>query len=432
MNSTQKKSTFMYAARSFEILCTGKEKVSEMIQKFINKFNPDSNINDYNFYYEGKIIEPNNYPYPVEENELFGKKDSFIITVEKNIKIIECPKCNYGDCVVSLINFKTTFYNCEHKHLEISSYDNYFTDQIYYPEKIRCAGNNCTKNARMDPHFFLCLTCSKLLNKTRSICSECPQKHKHEYKDENKHFIINYEDKNYYCKDHCKKMEHYCFQCKKNLCNGCVKDHIKNQEKYNGHQIKSIDLLIPEDKEIEGLKESLKEINKNMESLKIVIDDLVYTLNGAMRVYQNYFKIANHIITKYESFNKGDKAFKNFTIFKCLRNLKFSNNQILENLKSVINEKDKFDKAKALIEIYTNKKKNYYTNEKIGNDLNKEDDEQWFKEVCEREKEKEKEKKLKETSPSTNSNNNGINNINGNEIKSEHKKHHTSKKKYKY
>ncbi len=64
--------------------------------------------------------------------------------------------------------------------------------------------------------------------------------------------------------------------------------------------------------------------------------------------------------------------------------------------------------------------------------MNKEDDEQWFKEVCEREKEKEKEKKLKETSPSTNSNNNGINNINGNEIKSEHKKHHTSKKKYKY
>ena len=106
-----------------------------------------------------------------------------------------------------------------------------------------------------------------------------------------------------------------------------MKDHIKNQEKYNGHQIKSIDLLIPEDKEIEGLKESLKEINKNMESLKIVIDDLVYTLNGAMRVYQNYFKIANHIITKYESFNKGEKAFKNFTIFKCLRNLKFSNNQ---------------------------------------------------------------------------------------------------------
>ena len=49
MNSIQKKSTFMYAARSFEILCTGKEKVSEMIQKFINKFNPDSNINDYNF-----------------------------------------------------------------------------------------------------------------------------------------------------------------------------------------------------------------------------------------------------------------------------------------------------------------------------------------------------------------------------------------------
>ena len=432
MASTQKKTTFMYAARSFEILCTGKEKVSEMIQKFINKFNPDSRIHDYNFYYEGKIINPNSYEQPVENNEHFGKKESFIITVEKNIKVIACPKCNYGDCVVSLINYKTTFYNCEHKHLEISSYDNYFTDQIYYPEKIRCAGNNCTKNAKMDPNFFLCLTCSKLLGKTRSICSECFQKHKHEYKDENKHFIINYEDKNYYCKDHCKRMEHYCFQCKKNLCNGCLKDHSRNQEKYKDHKIKSIELLIPEDKEIERLKESLKEINRNMESLKIVIDDLVYTLNGAMRVYQNYYKIANHIITKYESFNKGEKDFKNFTIFKCLRNLKFSNIQVLEDLKSIINEKDKLDKAKTLIGIYSDKKKNYYMNEKIGNDLNKEDDEQWFKEVCEREREreKEKEKKLKENNMPTNSINNNSNNINGGENRTEHKKRHT-KKNYK-
>ncbi len=199
-------------------------------------------------------------------------------------------------------------------------------------------------------------------------------------------------------------MENYCFDCKKNLCNGCVEEHLKEKEKekYKGHKIKSIDSLIPDEEELKDLKDILEEIKKNIEYLKIVIDDIVYSLKASKRIYENYYKIAKYIITKYETFNKGKESFKNFTIFKCLRNLKFSNNQILENLKSVINEKDKFDKAKALIEIYTNKKKNYYTNEKIGNDLNKEDDEQWFKEVCEREKEKEKEKKLKETSPSTN------------------------------
>ena len=30
------------------------------------------------------------------------------------------------------------------------------------------------------------------------------------------------------------------------------------------------------------------------------LSDLIYTLNGAMRIYENYYKIANHIIDKYE------------------------------------------------------------------------------------------------------------------------------------
>ena len=395
MNSIQKKFIFMYATRSYEIPCTGNEKLIEIIQKFIDIFNPDSISHDYNFYYEGKIIDLNTYEKPIEENENFGKKEYFIITVEKNIKVIMCPKCNYGDCVVSLTNYKTTFYNCEHKHLEISSYDNYFIDQIYYPEKIRCAGNNCNKTAKMDPKFSLCLTCSKLLNKTKSICSECIEKHKHEYKDSN-HFIINYEDKNYYCKDHCKKMEHYCFTCKKNLCDDCVEKLLEDKEKGKENKIKRIELLIPDEEELKKLKDSLEEIKKKMEELKLVIDDIVYSLNASKRIYENYCKIANHIITKYETFNKDKEAFKNFTIFKCLRNLKKSNEDILNDLKEVIKEKENLEKAKKLIGIYNKKRENYYRNERETIDLNSENDDEWFKEVCEREENKEKEKNKEE------------------------------------
>ena len=406
MESAQKTAIFMYANKSFAISCNGKEKLNHMIQKFIKEFNPDSKIIDYIFYYEGKKIETNTYDKNIEDNELFGKKQSFIISVEKNIKVIECPKCNYGDCVVSLLNYKTTFYNCEHKHLVISSYDNYFTDQLFYPEKILCSGNNCNINEKMDPDFSLCLTCSKLLNRTKSICNTCIKKHKNEFKDENEneHVIIKYEDKNYYCKDHIQRMKKYCFQCKKNLCDGCVAEHLENKEKYKEHQIKSIESLIPDKKELEDLDLSLKEIKKSMDSLKIIIDDLIYTLNGAMRIYQNYYKIANHIIGKYEKFNKGEKDFKNFTIFKCLRNLKFSNAQILQDLQSIINEKDKFDKAKKLIGIYADKKKNYHANDGKGNDLNKEDDTEWNKEVIEREKIKEKQKQNNPLASSSNAN----------------------------
>ena len=355
---SQIKVTFMYAKKGILVQCSGKEKIEAMIADFIKKFNQASNLVDYNFYYEGNLIERCTYNQSIEENELLKQKESFTISVEKNIKIIQCPKCNYGDCVVSLRHYNTAFYNCEHKHLFISSYDNYFLrDQIYNPESIRCAGingNNCTKNALIDPNFKLCPTCSKLLSQTQSICSECADKHDKEQNREHK--IIKYEDKNYHCPQHIKDMKHYCFDCQKNLCDGCKDAHFKD-EKNKGHRIKSIDLLIPEEQEIINLKNSLKEIENNLSKLKVVVNNLIYIMNGAMRLYQNYCKISYAIIKKYETFNKAEKALKNFTIFKCLRNLKLSNKEILDDLESIISAEDKKDKASKLIEYYTEKKK---------------------------------------------------------------------------
>ena len=423
MTTKQKSAIFIYANKSILILCTGKEKVNEIIQRFITKFNPDSKIIDYNFYYEGNVIDADIYEKTIEDNKLFGKKESFIISVEKNIKVIKCPKCIYGDCVISLINYKATFYNCEYKHLFISSYDNYYTDQIFFPEKIICSCNNCYKNEKIDPNFSLCVTCSKLLGRTKSLCNDCINKHIKEYKGDSQHIVIKYEDKNYYCKAHIQKMEKYCFQCKKNLCESCVDEHLKDKEKYKDHQIKSIDLLIPEKEEITELKSSLKKIKNSIDTLKIVIEDLIYTFNAAMRIYKNYYKIANSIIEKYELFNIGKDALKNFTIFKSLHNLKLSNKQILDDLNSIINEKDKFDKAMKLIGIYTNNKKNFYGNDKEGNDLNKEDDSDWFKDICEKEKrqkmENEKEKYYKETANSSTES----------YKKTEEKKHYSNRKK---
>ena len=215
-----------------------------MVKKFIDNFNPKSEERDYIFKNENIKIESNDYDKPIEK---LVKKEPFIIEVEKNIKIIQCPKCNYGDCVVSLMHYSTAFYNCEHKHLQISSYDNYFlSDQIYNPESIRCAGingNNCTKNAKMDPNFQLCLTCSKLDNQTQSICSECIEKHKH--------LVVssydNYEtDQNYFpekilccgneCRQNAKTDPNFllCLTCSKtcnktkSICNNCFIKHIED------------------------------------------------------------------------------------------------------------------------------------------------------------------------------------------------------------
>jgi hypothetical protein len=386
MESTQKTASFMFENKqSISIPCQGKEKLVELIKKYIKQINPNSNIVDYNFYYEGKKIERSDYEKPIENND-FGKNESFILSVEKNIKIIKCPVCNYDDCVVSLRDYKTTFYNCEHKHLHIGRYETFLNDQIYHPENIICSemfGKNCKKNGGNDPDMQLCLTCSKIVDRTRSICSDCIKQHKEE-----NHIVIKYEDKNYYCQKHIKDIKKYCFECKQSFCESCAQEH-KKKEKTKGHLIKSIDSLIPLEEEIIELKNSIKEIGKHIETLRVVIDHLIYTLNGAMRVYTNYYNCANHIVEKYETFNKGKEAFKNFTIFKCLYNLKLSNIQILEDLNSIINAKNDFEKAKYLIGIYDTKKKEYNASDRTGCDLNKEDDKDWFKKVCERERERE-------------------------------------------
>ena len=44
-----------------------------------------------------------------------------------------------------------------------------------------------------------------------------------------------------------------------------------------------------------------------------------------------------------------------------------------------------------LIGIYSDKKRMYDNSDKTGGDLNKEDDSNWFKEICEREKKRDKE-----------------------------------------
>ena len=379
MSSTQftHNISFMYAGKSYNIKCQGKDKFRDVVKKFLLEFNPDSEERDYIFKNEGNKIELD------QSIEKLIKNEPFIIEVEKNIKIIQCPKCNYGDCVVSLYGYKTIFYNCEHKHLVVSSYDNYKTDQNFFPEKIKCCGNDCRQNAKTDPNFLMCLTCSKTCNKTKSICNKCYEKHIKELNE--KHFKIKYEDKNYWCRHHIKEMKKYCFKCKKNICEDCEKEHDHSKEKeFNGKPIISIDLLIPKENELKELKNSMEKIEKYINKLKVIKDNLIYNLNAATRMYENYYKIANNIIMKYETFNKKNNDLKNFTIFKCLRNLKFSNKKILDDLKSIIEQKKDEKKFEELNRIYKEKKDDYYRDKRIGDNLNIEDDIDWFNEVLKR------------------------------------------------
>ena len=70
--------------------------------------------------------------------------------------------------------------------------------------------------------------------------------------------------------------------------------------------------MSPNEVELQELKESLNKIDKMFSNLKISIDNIIYNLNGTLRLFQNYYEIANDIIYKYEKSIKMKIKKKNF------------------------------------------------------------------------------------------------------------------------
>ena len=154
---------------------------------------------------------------------------------------------------------------------------------------------------------------------------------------------------------------------------------------------------------IDKLKDSLKTMEKNIKDLQIVINDLKYRLDGALRVFKRYHYIAKDIIGKFELFNQD---LKNHRILKSLWNLQYSNKRMNEELKKIIEEEDINRKIDQVIYIYEKKEENKKNKNKILDEINenKNEDDDWWEEI-----KKEKEKEIKKE--------NGNNKIGANQIK---------------
>lgn len=288
---------FVYETKTIQVLCSYKEEIKKMFQKFINKVNPESKINEYSFYYEGIKLEANTL---IEQNQYIAGKNEIVISVIKNLRLIKCPKCDYNDCIIDLINFKVALYGCEHEHINFTNYDKYFKTQKFELSENICGTPNCISSHQKDYlDYYLCLTCCKILQKTKSFCYSCNESHKKENDD---HIGVKFNDRNYYCRSHWNKFIKYCFNCKKNLCEACVKDHTE-------HQFKNYELMAPNEKELQSLKDFLLKMKKNIRNLKIIINDIIYNLNGTMKIFNNYYEIANDIVGKYELYNKDLKDY---------------------------------------------------------------------------------------------------------------------------
>ena len=360
------KVTFYYLNRTIEVLCKSNEEMDKMYGKFVSKLGDDSEVDHYIFYYETHKL---GHDSTIEKNKFISGKKDINITAQKKLRIIKCPKCKCNDCIINLNNNIASYYGCKNDHSSSSIYDSYINIQKIDSELIRCNESGCQHNQQnYNLGFYKCLKCSYVVKFSQYFCKEHISSH------DKRHIWVKYDKKNYFCEKHFKQFIKYCFTHHKNLCEDCEKDHkTDNIEDYN--------CMTPN---VDKLKESLTEMEENINTLKLVINRIKDSLDDTLRIFKRYHYIAKDIIGKFELFNK---ELKNNRILKSLWNLQSSNIKMNNELTKIIDEESLLNKANLLLILYENNEAIYKKNMNEIIDFKKEDDE-WWKEIKECEKKK--------------------------------------------
>ena len=372
---------FIFGTNNTIVQCSSNDKMSEIFRKFITKLNIQADINDFEYIYNAKELSSES---TLANNIKIGSEKIISIIVKRRVRFCKCPECICNDCIINLLNYQATFYGCKYdkiedensKHKRVTIYDNYLNNQNIDYTQIRCHTPGCPNNpVNYYNHFYKCLTCSKRENRSKYFCNDCIPSHK-----DLGDIYVKYDEKNYYCQNHYNSFEKCCFDCKIDLCKECKKEHL-------GHKIVDYSEMTTD---IEDLKKVLGEIRNSINTLSFTIDNIKNMLDGTKRIYERYYNIANDIIKKYELFNKDLKNF-NYRILRTIRNLKFSNKQIIEDLNKIIKEGDIEKKSSIIISTYINKLEQVKGIEKKQhiNKIKKEMDDNWYEEICQiREKKK--------------------------------------------
>jgi hypothetical protein len=359
---------FIYQAKTITIPCSGEEKLKEIFQRFVDEINQKKGkyiINEFAFLYEGKKL--NDDSKMIKDIIIQNKKN---IIVKRKLRIIKCPLCFCNDSIINLNDYHISFYDCKYDHKNrIYLLNEYDKSQEVDFSQISCSKSDCKATMSNDNNddFYKCLTCTKKIGNTLYFCS------KHISKEEHKtHKKVRYDDKNYYCEKHFSKFIEYCFSCTENLCQDCSKDH---QVKNKNHQIISYDSLAPN---IDNIRNDLKNIKKKMDKLEIFINNIKNSLDGAFKLYDNYYKIANDITEKYELYMKD---LKNYRILRNFLNLKISNRNIIGDLDKILSADGLGNKSIILINKYKEERGKYNNTPNLNLEKHGKDDyDEWIKE----------------------------------------------------
>jgi len=330
---------FNFFGKNITMQCSSSDKMSDIFKKFISKLEIQTDISDFKYIYNQKELSDES---TLENNIKIDSEKIIVINVNRRCRIYKCPVCICNDCIINLLNYQAAFYGCKYdkneNHKRVTIFDNYQNYQNIDYSQIRCHTSTCPNTPFNYPDtFYKCLTDSKMSGRSKYFCKSCIPEHK-----KMDHKIVKYDEKNYYCQNHFNPYEKCCFDCKMDLCKDCEKEH-------NGHKIAFYSEMTTD---VGNLKKVLGNIKDSINNLSFAVDDIKNMLDGTKRIYERYYNIANDIIKKYELFNKD---LKNYRILRTIRNLNFSNKQIINDLNKIIDEQDLQKKSSIILSTYNDK-----------------------------------------------------------------------------
>ena len=357
---------FIFKDKKLEFEFIKDDLIQNIFSSFANKIN--RNMNNFNYVYNSetiinyenkKLSDLNNkdnliniFVYeksgPNENKETYDKNTIEKTSLEISEHII-CPKCKKM-CEIGIDNFKISIKNCENNHSMSSLYMNDFINTQYIDStKIKCY--NCKKSEKdllysnkfLKYHLLQC-SCGIIL------CDSCFHSHKEtkektQENNEEPHYSIEYQDKDFFCFKHNSMFIGFCHKCKKNICSKCESDH-------NKHRIDIFKKISPNEVFIKKIKSMKEELISKLNNFNNELDELINLLNKISNNIKNDLKIFSQIAQKViDNFSFTKKNYQTINNIKVIYN-NIGNNQILKDIDRFLIDSSPYSRIKIIMNIY--------------------------------------------------------------------------------
>ena len=331
--------TFIYKGNEILIPCTNGEKMKELMERLSNKINISKN--DIYGLYNGKILDEEMKEDQIRKDENNKKiiliyeydKSTIINNVIKSNEVI-CPKCK-ENCLIKIENYKIILYNCKDNHETTLSMNEYEESQKINISNVIC--NKCNiknKGNTFNNEFYKCLNCNM------NICPLCKSSHDKGHSPlcksshDKGHNIIKYDDKSYLCNQHGASFFGYCNDCKKNICSICDEEH-------SNHDIITYGKII---KDRNKILDNNTLLRNDINIFNNVVREIINKLNIVIKNFEIYLEINKNIIDNINNKNRNYELLSNI--------MNINNNDIHDDIKNIINEKDINIQLNNIMNIY--------------------------------------------------------------------------------